>query len=183
MEIFLAGRATTDVEGVRVPVADIARSACRQWIRKHFHALDPDAHVEARPLIRPGSSELVELFMRHEETGVWLANDTSCGVGYAPTSCLEHVTLAIERALNSRDTKQAHPQLGQDVNIMGVRQGDRLEITVACAMIGKYLSDAADYVRSKETVALIARETAAAAGAGEVDIAVNAADEVGAGRI
>jgi S-adenosylmethionine synthetase len=177
MELFLAGRATTRVGDATVPVTKIAQSTCESWIDTHFHALDPKTHVKIHPLIRPGSSELVELFMHQKKTGVWLANDTSCGVGYAPASNLERVTLAVENALNSSQTRTAHPELGEDVKVMSVRNGGHMDLTVACAMIGRYLNDIDDYLQAKELVARIARDAAAPIHEGRLSIAVNTADD------
>jgi S-adenosylmethionine synthetase len=114
MEVFLAGRASLSFKGVAVPVAEIAESTCKDWFREHFHALDPEAHVKIHSLVRPGSIELVDLFMQQKKTGVWLANDTSFGVGFAPLSGLERATLGIENTLNSDAVKSAHPQLGRE---------------------------------------------------------------------
>ena len=49
-------------------------------ISQNFHALDPEKHVRIHCLVRPGSQELVDLFMRQKAEGIVLANDTSCGV-------------------------------------------------------------------------------------------------------
>lgn len=183
MEVFLSGRATLTFDGTAVPVADIAQAACNGWFRRHFHVLDPQAHVKIHCLVRPGSGELVDLFMRQRESGVWLANDTSCGVGYAPLSGLEEMTLGIEGALNSETTKQAHPQLGQDVKVMSVRRGRRIAVTVACAHIGRHLHDVGGYMESKELVARIAADEARRVSGDDVSVEVNTADDPEAGQI
>jgi len=62
MEIFLAGRATDEYKGIRVPIEDLVEQSCTNWLRSNLHALDPDHHVKLHCLIRPGSSDLVELY-------------------------------------------------------------------------------------------------------------------------
>ena len=89
IEIFLAGRATQHYRGVVVPVDDLAIDAAKEWLRRNCHALDVDRHVRLHPLFHPGSADLVDLYVRQQKNGVWLANDTSCGVGFAPLSMLE----------------------------------------------------------------------------------------------
>lgn len=183
MELFLAGRASLTFKGVTVPVAEIAETACNNWFRQHFHALDPEAHVKIHPLIRPGSPELVDLFMQQRKSGVWLANDTSCGVGFAPLSELERMTLSIEDTLNSGAMKRAHPQLGQDVKVMSVRRGERTTITVACAVIGKYVESLDAYLESKKLVASIVEDAAHRLIGDRVTVAVNTADDPDSGNV
>jgi S-adenosylmethionine synthetase len=161
IELYLAGRATIDYRGVRVPIDDLAHEVCERWLADHLHELDPSRHVKIRTLVRPGSAELVELFLRRQRAGVWLANDTSCGVGYAPLSTLERSVLSAESALVSRATTATHPALGEDVKVMGVRRGERLAFTVACALIGRHLQDLNDYLRAKRVVEDVVRRAVA----------------------
>lgn len=100
LEIFLAGRATREFDGITVPVERLALEGSQEWLRQHLHALNPDCHVKIHCLIRPGSVDLVELFLRQRQTGVWLANDTSYGVGFAPLTDRERVILHVESHLN-----------------------------------------------------------------------------------
>ena len=61
-EIFLAGRATQEFKGVRVPVPELAIESSRNWLRGNFHVLDPEKHVNIHCLLRPGSVDLTELY-------------------------------------------------------------------------------------------------------------------------
>ena len=81
-----------------------------------------------------------------------LANDTSVGLGYAPLSPLERLVLAAEKRINGRERSRAHPAWGEDIKIMGVRSGAAIQLTVACAMIGAYLSHIDDYFAEKTAV-------------------------------
>jgi S-adenosylmethionine synthetase len=96
----------------------------------------------------------VELYRRQHRTGVRLANDSSCGVGYAPLSTLETVTYQIGRRLSSDLAGRSLPALGQDVKVMGIRQGSALSITVAAALVGRFLENAEAYMETKATLAL-----------------------------
>ena len=173
MEIYLTGRATREFGGVKIPVEDLAIEASREWLGKNLHALDAQRHVRIHCLVRPSSTELVELFRRSHETGIVLANDTSYGVGYAPLDGLETLVHAVERQLNSPAVKAAYPEIGEDIKVMGVRQENRVALTIACAMVGSYVQDLPDYYAKKARVAQLARE---ASGGAEFAVDVNAAD-------
>lgn len=147
--IYLAGRAVTEVGGEVLPIDEIAVEGSRAWLRANLHALDPDHHVHIHNLIRPGSQDLQELFSRRPQPDDPLANDTAVGVGYAPMSTLEHLVLAAERRINSRDRNHTNPAWGEDIKIIGIRHGGAVQLTVACAMIGRFLSHINDYFDAK----------------------------------
>jgi S-adenosylmethionine synthetase len=70
--------------------------------------------------------------------GPW-ANDTSCGAGFAPLTELERIVLDVDRALGDRETHAAHPELGSDVKVMGVRRRKRIDLTIACAFVDRHV--------------------------------------------
>jgi S-adenosylmethionine synthetase len=178
IELFLAGRATCEYKGIRVPIEELVRESCYQWLQSHFHALQPERHVKLHSLIRPGSIELVELYLRQEQTGIALANDTSCGVGFAPLSELERVVLQVEHALNAANTKSTYPELGEDIKVMGVRKQDVLELTIACAFVDRYISDIDDYVAKKATLVSLVEQAVKTESNMSVKVNVNAADDI-----
>jgi len=172
IEITLAGRATAEFQGVAIPVDEIAIEASRRWLRENLRHLDAERHVRIHPRIRPTSPDLAALFLRQGRAGAPLANDTSLGVGYAPLDALEGAVLAVERRLNAPEVKTAHPEIGEDVKVMGTRSGSRIDLTVACALVGRHVADLEDYRRKKARI----RELALAAVGGAAEVAVNAAD-------
>jgi len=171
IDIYLAGRATASFDGATIPVEEIAIEESRRWLRENLRHLDPVRHVRIHPRIRPTSPDLAELFLRRREAGAPLANDTSLGVGFAPLDRLESAVLAVERKLNAPQAKAAQPEIGEDVKVMGVRNGSNLELTVACAVVGRHVADLDDYLRKKARI----RDLAAAA-AGGAKVALNTAD-------
>jgi S-adenosylmethionine synthetase len=183
MEVFLAGRATVECNGARVPVEEMVVEGTRAWFRDNFHALDADKHVKVHCLVRPGSADLVELYERQRSTGVWLANDTSCGVGYAPLSELERMVLEVEARLNAREVKDGMPEIGQDIKVMGIRRGEEVRLTIACAFIGRFLSGLDDYLAKKKRVAGLAREAAGRVSSLAVTVDVNTADDAEKGAV
>jgi S-adenosylmethionine synthetase len=171
IDIYLAGRATAHFEGVTIPVEEIAIEESRRWLRENLRHLDAERHVRIHPRIRSTSPDLAALFLRRREAGAPLANDTSLGVGFAPLDRLESAVLAVERLLNAPQAKAAQPEIGEDVKVMGVRNGRDLELTVACALVGRHVADLDDYLRKKARI----RDLAAAA-AGGAKVALNTAD-------
>ena len=179
--IYLAGRATANVGNEIVKIKDIAIDGSRSWIRRNLHALDAERHVNIHELIEPGSQDLQELFARRNQQEVPLANDTSIGVGFAPMTPLERLVLSVERRINTRERER--PAWGEDIKVMGVRRGDTVRLTIACAMIGQYLTGIDDYLAQKTAIQKIADELSLQHGFTATHVAVNAADDPSAGAI
>jgi len=176
IEIYLAGRATAEFKGVRIPVNDIAVEASRRWLRRNLRLLEPERHVRIHPRIRPTSTDLASLFARSRGAAAPSANDTSLAVGFAPFDALESIVLAVERRLNDADTRAAHPAIGEDVKVMGERHGDAIRLTIACAIVDRYVANAAEYAQVKARVAALANIAAREHAAMPVEVDVNAAD-------
>jgi S-adenosylmethionine synthetase len=176
IEVYIAGRATAICEGVTIPVDELAVEESRRWIRTHLRFLDPERHVRIHPRIRHTSPDLAALFRHERAGGAPLANDTSFGVGFAPFDELESVVLAVEQRLNSREVKAAYPEIGEDIKVMGTRRDDAIVLTVACALVGRYVADLVDYRTKKEQVRQIALDAARSIARGTVEVAVNTAD-------
>ncbi len=183
MQVLLAGRATREFRGVRVPVDDIAVETSKAWVRENMHALSPERHVIWSCLARGGSADLVDLFRtrRPDGTSPWLANDTSFGAGYAPASRLERAVLASADRL--RALARERPEVGEDVKVMGLRRGDGIHLTVACALIGQYLGSVNQYAACRTSIAGEVAQAARAVVDRDVTVEVNASDDLAAGRV
>lgn len=176
IEVHLAGRATCEHRGVKIPVEDIAIESSRDWLRENLSHLDADAHVRVVPHIRPTSSDLSELFDRAHTPGASLANDTSFGVGFAPLDVLEQIVLAVARDLNAVKTRSMHPYIGEDVKVMGARHDSDIELTVACALVGRHVASLDDYRAKKLAIRARVLEVSRRVTDASVRVAVNAAD-------
>lgn len=183
IDIFLSGRATTEVKGRPVPVREIAEECATAWLRENMHALAPETDIRFHCLVRPGSPDLVELYLRQRDNGAFLANDTSCGTGFARFTDLERVVLAVERKLNTRQFKKDFPETGEDIKVMGLRENERITLTVSCAFVGRHLKGMVDYLDAKERLVAIIRETAASVMQRETSVRINAADDIAGGSI
>ncbi len=177
IEIYLVGRAILEKDGKRLDVHDLAVESAKRWLRENIKNLDVERHVVIHTKIKPGSRDLVELFERFQKKGeVPLANDTSFGVGYAPLDSLERAVFEAERFLNSEEMKKEHPEIGEDIKVMGVRIRDKFRLTIALAFVGKYIKDIQDYFQKKEEIRKKVKERVEAVISKEVDIFINTAD-------
>ncbi len=184
IEIYIVGRALSEKDGRPLPVDEIAIEVTREWIKENVRNLDPDRHVIVKPRIKPGSKDLVDLFMRFQEKGdAPLANDTSFGVGFAPLDDLESVVFETERFLNSSSLKDQHPEVGEDIKVMGVRHGDSIRITVACAFVDKYLKSLDDYMSSKEELTKKTLSHLSSLTDKKIDLFINTADDPESGSV
>jgi S-adenosylmethionine synthetase len=102
--------------------------------------------------IHPGSHALVDIFKRFSKGEIPPANDTSFGVGFAPMTQLETTVLKVENFLNSKEIKKKFPSIGEDIKVMGSRNDDNTNLTVAIAFVGKFLSSLEEYYDQKEKI-------------------------------
>ncbi|MFP3873668.1 MAG: methionine adenosyltransferase [Thiohalophilus sp.] len=181
MEIFLAGRATSSYKGSRVPIGELAEETVHRWLQENLHALPETPAPVIHHLIRHGSQDLVELYERQQRSGIALANDTSCGVGYAPLDELEQLVYATEQQLNAPQVKQRYPVIGEDIKVMGVRRAGAIELTVACALVDRYVRDADDYMAHKQRIVELVQQQAAGITDQPLQVNVNTADVPGQG--
>ncbi len=141
--ILLVGRATTKVNNDRIPYRTIALKAAREYLKNNFKDLDTDEDVIIDCKIGQGSVDLTSLYSQQN-----LSNDTSFGVGYAPFSETDKLTLETEKYINGK-LKETMPEIGYDIKVMGVRNKDVINLTVAAAYVGKRLASPKEYNNSK----------------------------------
>jgi len=115
--------------------------------------------------------------------GLPLSNDTSFGVGFAPFDDLESVVYHVEKRLNDKSFKESHPEVGEDIKVMGVRVGEKITITIACAFVDRFVKDINDYVEKRENVRRTALEVAKKFTTREVEVNINTGDDVEGGNV
>jgi len=152
--VHIVGRATNEVkteEGVEwIPVEILAKKAMADFIKENFRFLNPYEHMRLETSVRPGSVDLVHLFKKQKSSP--LANDTSIGVGFYPFSPTEEICLKVEKFLNSKALKEKLPAVGEDIKVMCVRRNRKLRITIAAAIVSKFVRDINEYVSIKEEI-------------------------------
>lgn len=140
--ILLVGRATTLVNGERLPYRTTAIQAAHDYLVKTCTNLNVDSDVVLDCKIGHGSVDLRGLY----DTQKFLANDTSFGVGFAPFSETETLVLKTEELING-PLKKDLKEVGHDIKVMGVRKGDSIRLTIAAAFVDKFVPDK-DHYRS-----------------------------------
>ncbi len=179
MYLLMVGRATTRVfkGGIleELPVGSIILKAIMEWLREDFRFLDLDSHIVVDYRVKPGSTDLVDVF--ESSDGTPLANDTSSGVAFAPYTETEKLVMETERMLNSREFKRRLPGVGEDVKVMGVRQGDKVSLTVAAAIVSKLVPDKDHYISVVEEAKERILDLASRMTGMDVSVSVNAADD------
>jgi S-adenosylmethionine synthetase len=172
--MLLVGRATNDVDGESVPVPEIALDAAKKYIRDNIVNLDPDSQMAIDCKYGSGSADLQSVFKNRKD--IPGANDTSFGIGFAPFSEVERLTLASEEWLNSKETKKRLPGIGEDIKVMGLREKDKITLTICIAQVDKYVASVHDYMeniaKAKEGLSEIAEKTTER----NVEIMINTGD-------
>jgi len=149
MILILGDRATFEAKGVKIPVKEIAVDAAKSWIKENLR-INPEKHMRYQVELKPGSPELVDIFMRKGK--VLGANDTSAAVGYAPMTRTEKMVLQTERFINSPDFKRRFPEAGEDVKVMGLRKNGDLHLTIGMAFVDKYVGSEEEYFQKKARI-------------------------------
>lgn len=175
MRLFLGDRATSEIDGRPIDVDAVAEATARDWLRRHLRFVDVERDVRVQSVLQAGSVELTDLFAR----SIGGANDTSIGVGCAPLTETERITLEAERRLNSPGWKERYPEIGEDVKVMTIRRDRRLALTVAAAFVDRFLPDARTYyARKTEITAELERDLRATLrDCDDLEVALNVLDE------
>jgi S-adenosylmethionine synthetase len=148
-DIIVSGQATIigSIDDIKKLIYEEVDKYLNETLR-FADKLNPQINIK----IRPGSPDLVGLFERFKKGEMPLANDTSFGVGFAPMSELESIVYKVEQLLNSKKTKEKFPFLGEDIKVMGSRNDDELNLTVAIAFVSQFVSSLREYYEEKERV-------------------------------
>jgi S-adenosylmethionine synthetase len=206
--LLLVGRATSEYEGITIPTEPIALRAAREYLAEAVPRLDVGTDIVVDARLGEGSGDLQGVFGGNgvddagdadgTETGVGnsgspasgsegtrpvpMANDTSFGVGHAPLSETERIVLETERRLNGEYARE-HPELGPDIKVMGRREDDHIDVTVAAAIVDEFVSGIDAYDDAIRDVHGFVRELAGEYTDRDVAIYVNTADDYDAGSI
>ncbi|MBC7329287.1 methionine adenosyltransferase [bacterium] len=175
--ILLSGRATSIVQTENridhFPVHTIALRATRDYLSSICRNLNLHKDVIIDSRIGQGASNL----QRTLQEEIPEANDTSFGVGHAPLSETEQVVLEAERYMNSQEFKERHPETGEDIKVMGLREGDKITLTIACAFVSKFVNDLDHYLTLKKEITNELKEHLKRFTRRELEIHINTADK------
>ncbi len=177
--ILLVGRATKEFEGVELATESVALKAARDYLRNTVVNLDQEKDVILDCKLGTGSSDLRDVFRRDR---VPVANDTSFGVGHAPFSELENIVYNAERQLIT-DLKPKIPGIGEDIKVMGLRDGDDITLTTCCGMVGRHVDDLDHYINIKEEMKTYLEDVSSRYTERNVEVQINTADDLKTGSV
>ncbi|MCS7144229.1 MAG: methionine adenosyltransferase [Archaeoglobaceae archaeon] len=172
--VILVGRATKKVGDEAIPTDKVALNAAKKYVKGAMRYLDPELDVVFDVRLGEGSADLQDVFRRKKE--IPLANDTSFGIGFAPLSETEKLVLNAERRIYEELRKKI-PAIGEDIKVMGLREKDKIKLTVAVAMIDRFLNNISEYDAVKNEVIDFLKEISSEYTSREVEVFVNTADD------
>jgi len=178
--LLIVGRATKTYGGEKIPAETIALRAAREYLDETFPQLDVGTDVVVDIKLGEGSGDLQDVF--GEEGAVPMANDTSYGVGHAPLTETERIVYNTEHRLNTIYSED-NPEVGQDVKVMGKREGDQIDVTVAVALVDEYIGGLEEYKRAVRDVEGYVEDLTTEYTDRDVTVYVNTADDYGEGSI
>ncbi|MFA4016376.1 MAG: hypothetical protein RUDDFDWM_001479 [Candidatus Fervidibacterota bacterium] len=153
--VLLVGRATLEWYGSqkevwRVPIGRMVLQGIQKWFQEQLPNLPIPGGLMVDYRIKRGSEDLIANYEIGDE--VPRSNDTSLAVAFAPLSVTEQLVKEAELFLNSKEMKADFPSLGEDIKVMGVRNGRKIHLTIAAAFIDRYIGSAKQYYELKEAV-------------------------------
>jgi S-adenosylmethionine synthetase len=169
IRIQIAGRGTPSFNGRLVPMDAIAIEAAKSHIRETMRYLDPNRHVVVDSYAGRGASELIDQ-VTHA-----VANDTSFGCSHWPRSGLEHSVYETAQYINYKLMDQF--PVGEDIKVMGCRNGKEITLTVAMPFIAPKIKDATEYEEAKSAALAAIQEFAQKLDPRKVTVEVNTADQ------
>jgi S-adenosylmethionine synthetase len=146
MKLVIVDRATFEVKGQKLPVEDVAISTAKKWFKNNLRYVK-DEHIKYQLEIGTSSHELRSIF---ENPKSFVSNDTSALVGYAPFTKTESAVLETEQYINSQKFKKEFPESGEDVKVMGFRNENNLDLTIAMAFVDSQVDSEDSYFIRKE---------------------------------
>ena len=145
MKFILGDRATFEVNGKKLPIEDFAVTCAKSWFENNLRFVK-EGHVDYQVEVGITSKELQSVF---KDPKSFSSNDTSVLVGYAPFTETESVVLKTEQFINSAEFKKEFPESGEDVKVMGFRNQDHLDLTIATAIVDRFIDSEGQYFRRK----------------------------------
>ncbi len=181
MRLIIGDRASVGIGRKVVPVAQIAKAAARDWFKQNLYHVDPDRHIRYQIELKPTSAELGAIFEPRQ--GPLAANDTSTGVGYAPLTQIERLSINLEHFLNGPLFKSEFPETGEDIKVMAIRHRGELSLTLAIPLLAEAIGSEAAYFRQKSRLSQAIRRYVQRQphGCKRVQVVVNALDRRGKG--
>lgn len=174
--VLLDGRATKQFNGITIATDAVAVEAAHTYLHKILPELNLTRDVTIDCRLGTGSTDLRDVF-KPRQGKVPRSNDTSFGVGHAPFSEVETIVKSTSDYID-RKLRKKYPAIGQDIKIMGLRDGNTITLTVACAIVDKYCADIKEYQEYMEILTEQIGTVAKKSTKRKVAVHVNTADDI-----
>jgi S-adenosylmethionine synthetase len=148
MKLIIGDRVTFLSDDHKLPIGDFVITTAKSWFEDNLRNVK-DEYIEFQLELGQSSRELQSIF---KNPTTFVANDTSVLVGYAPFTKTESLVLETEQYINSKKFKNEFPVAGEDVKILGFRNGDWVDLTIAIAFVDKYVYSVEDYFTKKQQI-------------------------------
>jgi S-adenosylmethionine synthetase len=79
--------------------------------------------------------------------------------------------------MNSEEFKEKHPETGEDIKVMGLREENKITLTIACAFVSKFVNNLDHYLKLKKEIANELKEYLNRFTGRELEIHINTADK------
>lgn len=164
LRMMFMGRASKSFGGEEIPLAEIQDDAARTYLQRvmpHLDTADPRVYgaesLTSNHSTRPFwfSPRSVEDLPEHL-ADVPLANDTATMISYWPLTPTEKLALDLEGYFYE-DDEHGMPVprfdfIGQDIKVMCVRNGRRIDVTMAVPQVTTHTPDKETYIERRETI-------------------------------
>lgn len=175
---LLTGRATRKFGNKTFATDAIAVKAAYDYLKETMPTLNMDSDVIIDCRMGSGSTDLCDVFnTKKGHTVIPRANDTSFGVGHAPFSQVEQIVLGLDDYITN-EFRPKNPMVGYDIKLMGLRDVNKITITVAAAMVDRYCSGPDEYIEMKEKMSESFSKVAQTYTERKVKVEVNTADVI-----
>jgi S-adenosylmethionine synthetase len=145
MKLVIGDRATFTPTFPRSKIEEIAIKTANSWFKNNLRFIKKN-NIKYHFELGSASPQLQSIFKDREEIR---SNDTSALVGYAPLTKTETAVLDTERYLNSKKFKSEFQESGEDIKVMGFRNENQLDLTVAMAFVDLYVNSEDHYFKRK----------------------------------
>ncbi|MBU2578847.1 hypothetical protein KKA09_01900 [Patescibacteria group bacterium] len=165
IRVLINGRISSKFGNKKIPTRKLLVNWTKEFFRVYLPLIDPDKELDFHLNLSTQSSpgKTYEKEARKNARQKWFepdsladlpelnklrSNDTSLGVGYAPSSLLEKVGIKIENALNSNEYKTDNRWIGNDIKIMAIRNLDKFYFTICIPQVANYVNNLNEYIEN-----------------------------------
>lgn len=145
LRLIVCGRATP-VPGIDLTALVVA--SAKEYLASVLRCSTDIFVIESA--VRAGSPNLTQVV--GSAVAKPRANDTSFGCGFAPPSRLEQVVLRAAATLCSPAFRRQFPAAGDDYKVMGARVDDVIDLTIAIAIVDRWVRDITHYFEIKRDI-------------------------------